>query len=189
MNSSRLIEHPLERFSLTGSLRDLDCTGRDATDKLMTMIDDMRFRKDSIWGTCARYFLLIDLSWFPQLCLSAQINSEKLRAYLWLCERGEIKHIFGDAGTVVPFLRKRGQSRVTHPADKVVPSGPFAAGRNPLSKTDDDLNLAEQLQCGSSVVSAGLRVKGEISGPSSPLSLVESPPQPLRYLSSQIPKS
>ena len=113
MNSSRLIEHPLDRFSLTGSLRDLDCTGRDATDKLMTMIDDMRFRKDSIWGTCARYFLLIDLSWFPQLCLSAQINSEKLRAYLWLCERGEIKDIFDDAGTVVPFLRKKGQSTST----------------------------------------------------------------------------
>ena len=110
MNSSRLIEHPLDRFSLTGSLRDLDCTGRDATEKLMTMIDDMRFRKDSIWGTCARYFLLIDLSWFPQLCLSAQINSEKLRAYLWLCERGEINHIFDDADTAVPFLRKRGQS-------------------------------------------------------------------------------
>jgi len=126
MNSSRLIEHPLDRFLLTGSLRDLDWAGRDATDKLMTMIDDMRFRKDSIWGTCARYFLLIDLSWFPQLCLSAQINSEKLRAYLWLCERGEIKHIFDDAGTVVPFLRKRGQSG-TQPTDKVVPSGPFAA--------------------------------------------------------------
>ncbi len=34
-----------------------------------------------------------DLSRFPQLCFSAQLNSEKLRAYLWLCERGEIKHI------------------------------------------------------------------------------------------------
>jgi cytoskeletal protein CcmA (bactofilin family) len=33
-----------------------------------------------------------------------------------------------------------------------------------LSKTYDDLKLAEQLQRGSSVVSAGLRVKGEISG-------------------------
>ena len=119
MNSSGLIEHPLDRFSLTGSLRDLDCTGRDATDKLMTMIDDMRFRKDSIWGTCARYFLLIDLSWFPQLCLSAQINSEKLRAYLWLCERGEIKHIFDDAGTVVPFLRTRGQSTGTQHAENI----------------------------------------------------------------------
>jgi hypothetical protein len=130
MNSSRSIEHPLDRFSLTGSLRDLDCAGRDATDKLMTMIDDMRFRKDSIWGTCARYFLLIDLSWFPQLCLLAQINSEKLRAYLWLCERGEIKLIFDDAGTVVPFLRKRRQSAGTQPADKVVPSGSFAATKS-----------------------------------------------------------
>jgi cytoskeletal protein CcmA (bactofilin family) len=33
-----------------------------------------------------------------------------------------------------------------------------------LSKTSDDLKLAEQLQRGSSAVSAGLRVKGEISG-------------------------
>jgi len=33
-----------------------------------------------------------------------------------------------------------------------------------LSKTYDDLKLAEQLQRGGSVVSAGLRVKGEISG-------------------------
>jgi cytoskeletal protein CcmA (bactofilin family) len=33
-----------------------------------------------------------------------------------------------------------------------------------LSKTYDDLKLAEHLQRGSSVVSAGLRVKGEISG-------------------------
>ena len=33
-----------------------------------------------------------------------------------------------------------------------------------MSKTYDDLKLAEQLQRGGSVVSAGLRVKGEISG-------------------------
>ena len=33
-----------------------------------------------------------------------------------------------------------------------------------MSKTSDDLKLAEQLQRGSSAVSAGLRVKGEISG-------------------------
>ena len=33
-----------------------------------------------------------------------------------------------------------------------------------MSKTYDDLKLAEQFQRGSSVVSAGLRVKGEISG-------------------------
>jgi hypothetical protein len=74
---------------------------------IMTMISDMRFRKESFWGICARYFLLIDLSRFSQLCFSAQINSEKLRACLWLCERGEIKNIFDDAETVMPFLRKR----------------------------------------------------------------------------------
>ena len=33
-----------------------------------------------------------------------------------------------------------------------------------MSKTYDDLKIAEQLQRGSSVVSAGLRIKGEISG-------------------------
>jgi cytoskeletal protein CcmA (bactofilin family) len=33
-----------------------------------------------------------------------------------------------------------------------------------LSKTYDDLQLAEQFQRGSNVVSAGLRIKGEISG-------------------------
>ena len=75
------------------------------------MIDDMQFRKDSIWGTCARYFLLIDLSWFPQLCLSAQINSEKLRAYLWLCERGELEIVFDNAHILLPFVRKEGKQR------------------------------------------------------------------------------
>jgi hypothetical protein len=96
-------------------------------DKLMTMIDDMQFRKDSIWGTCARYFLLIDLSWFPQLCFSAQINSEKLRAYLWLCERGEIEHIFDDAETVVPFLRKRDSQQALNTPQIVKPFAPVAA--------------------------------------------------------------
>ena len=74
------------------------------------MIGDMRFRKESFWGICARYFLLIDLAWFSQLCVVAQINSEKLRACLWLCERGELENIFDDAQTVLPFVRKKGQS-------------------------------------------------------------------------------
>ena len=110
MNTFRVIRHPLDRFYLTGSLGNLDYKGRAAADHLMTMTSDMRFRKESFWGICTRYFLLIDLSRFPQLCFSAQIHSETFRAYLWLCERGEINHIFDDADTAVPFLRKRGQS-------------------------------------------------------------------------------
>jgi hypothetical protein len=62
MDALKIIQHPLDRFSFSGNLGDLDRTGRVAVDQLMTMIGDMRFRKDSIWGTCARYFLLIDLS-------------------------------------------------------------------------------------------------------------------------------
>jgi hypothetical protein len=106
MTSPRLIQHPLDRFSLTGSLRDLDCTGRVAADKLMTMIEDMRF---------------------PRLCFAAQINSEKLRAYLWLCERGEIEHIFDDAETVVPFLRKRDSQQALNTPKIVKPFAPVAA--------------------------------------------------------------
>ena len=127
MTSPRFIQHPLDRFSLNGNLEDLDGTGRVATNKLMMMIDDMRFRRDSIWGTCARYFLLIDLSWFPRLCFAAQINSEKLRAYLWLCERAEIKHIFDDAETVVPFLRKRDYQQALSTPTIVKPFAPVAA--------------------------------------------------------------
>jgi len=114
MNTFRVIRHPLDRFSFTGSLGDMDQTGRNATDHLMTMISDMQFRKESFWGICARYFLLIDFTRFPQLCFSAQIDSEKLRAYLWLCERGEIKYIFDDAETVIPFLRKKQSTGTQH---------------------------------------------------------------------------
>jgi hypothetical protein len=89
MDNSRIIRHPLDRFSFTGNMGNLDAAGRDAAEKLMTMIGDMRFLKDTIWGTCARYFLLIDTSWFPQVCLFAQINSAMLRTYLLRVEKGE----------------------------------------------------------------------------------------------------
>jgi len=69
MNTFRVIRHPLDRFAFTGSLGDLDYAGRAAADHLMTMISDMRFRQESLWGICARYFLLVDLSRFPQLAL------------------------------------------------------------------------------------------------------------------------
>jgi hypothetical protein len=89
MDNSKIIRHPLDRFSFTENVGNLDASGRDAAEKLMTMIGDMRFLKDIIWGTCARYFLLIDGSWFPRVCSSAQINSAMLRTYLLRVESGE----------------------------------------------------------------------------------------------------
>jgi hypothetical protein len=50
MNTFRVSRHPLDRFSLTGSLGNLDCKGRAAADHLMALISDMRFRKESLWG-------------------------------------------------------------------------------------------------------------------------------------------
>jgi hypothetical protein len=89
MDNPEIIRHPLDRFSLTENMSNLNESGRDAVDTLMTMIGDMRFMKDTIRGFCARYFLLIDTSWFPQLCLSAQINSAMFRVYLWGIQCGE----------------------------------------------------------------------------------------------------
>lgn len=85
----RIIQHPLDRFSFSPSMADLDADGTNAADQLMTMMGDIQFRKDSVWGTYARYVLLVDTSLFPRLCFLAQINGEQLRAHLWSCERGE----------------------------------------------------------------------------------------------------
>jgi hypothetical protein len=84
-----IIQHPLDRFSFTPGMAELDAKGKDAIDQLMTMMGDLQFRKDSVWGTYARYVLLVDTSLFPWLCFLAQINCEKLRAHLWGCEQGE----------------------------------------------------------------------------------------------------
>jgi hypothetical protein len=100
MNDSEIIHHPLDRFSFTGDMGNLDTAGRDAADKLTTMIGDMRFMKDSISGFCARYFLLIDATWFPKLCLSAQINSAMLRFYLWRVQSGEVDELANAAEAV-----------------------------------------------------------------------------------------
>ena len=81
MDHFEIIQHPLDRFTLTGSMADLDATGRDSADQLMTMIGDMKFCKGDIRGTCARYFVFIDNAWFCELCLSAHIHSGKLRNY------------------------------------------------------------------------------------------------------------
>jgi hypothetical protein len=84
-----IIQHPLDRFSFSPSMADLDEEGKSAADQLLTMMGDMQFQKDSVWGTYARYVLLVDTSFFPRLCFLAQINGEQLRAHLWSCERGE----------------------------------------------------------------------------------------------------
>jgi hypothetical protein len=109
MHAFNVIQHPLNRFSFFGNVGDLNPTERAALDQLMTLINDMQFRRESAWGTWARYFLLIDLSWFPQLCFSSQINHKKLRNHLWLYERGELENAFD----VVPSAKTRGQSTAT----------------------------------------------------------------------------
>jgi len=56
MGPSGIIQHPLDRFSLTKSMADLDARGRDAVDQLMTRIGALQFCRHDIRGTCARYF-------------------------------------------------------------------------------------------------------------------------------------
>jgi hypothetical protein len=89
MDYFEIVQHPLDRFSSTGGMGDLDATGRDSADQIMTMIGDLRFAKDNIRGTCARYFLFIDILWFSRLCLSAHVNCAQLRNYLWAVEQAE----------------------------------------------------------------------------------------------------
>ena len=116
MGDLKIIRHPLDRFSFSGNMRDLDAAGRDSADQRLTMIGDMRFLKGTVRGTCARYFLLIDVSWFPKLCFSAHINCETLRAYLWRCESGqkdEIENTSDDAQTALPFPEVKGQAAAT----------------------------------------------------------------------------
>ena len=84
MSHFEIIQHPLDMFSLTGSMADLDARGRDSADQLLTMIGDLQFFKEDIRGTCARYLLFIENEWFCKLCSAARIDSGKLRNYL-LC--------------------------------------------------------------------------------------------------------
>jgi hypothetical protein len=81
-----IIKHPLEECVSFGNISDLDLRGRNSLDLIMTMIGDLRFRNDRIEGTCARYFLLVDLSVIQHLCVSAHINSDKLRDYARRCD-------------------------------------------------------------------------------------------------------
>jgi hypothetical protein len=50
MGDLKIIRHPLDRFSFSGNMRDLDAAGRDSADQRLTMIGDMRFLKDSVWA-------------------------------------------------------------------------------------------------------------------------------------------
>src|SRR5579863_8519821 len=109
MTDPVIIKHPLEECLSFGNLSDLDLRGRDSLDLIMTMIGDMRFRSDSIQGTCARYFLLIDLSVIQNLCVSAHINCDKLRDYIRRCdsiEGGESRRVSDDRQTALSFLKE-----------------------------------------------------------------------------------
>lgn len=88
MDYFEIIRHPLDRFALTGSMAELDAKGRDSADQLMTMIGDMKYCKGDIRGTCARYFVFIDNTWFRDLCLAAHIHFGKLWNYLWCIDNG-----------------------------------------------------------------------------------------------------
>src|ERR1700722_19221998 len=93
MDHFTLIQHPLDRFSLTGSMAGLDASERDSVDKLMTMIGDLQFCKADIRGTCARYFIFVNSAWFCKLCFTASIDSGKLWSYLWEIEYGEPREV------------------------------------------------------------------------------------------------
>jgi len=74
---------------LNEDMGQLDPGGRESVDQLMTMIGDMRSGVDNIRTTCSTYFLLIDMDWFPRLCLSAHLNCVELREALLCLENGE----------------------------------------------------------------------------------------------------
>src|ERR1700722_15364160 len=82
MNYFAIIQHPLDKFSINGSMAELDAKGRESADQLLTMIGDMQFCKEDIRGTLARYFLFVENTWFCKLCSAARIDPGKLRNYL-----------------------------------------------------------------------------------------------------------
>jgi hypothetical protein len=98
MGQFEIIQHPLDRFSLTGSMGDLDGGGRDSADQLMTMIGDLQFCRNDIRGTCARYFFFIDRGWFWKLCLAAHIDFGKLHSYLLAIDKEETDKSCNTAG-------------------------------------------------------------------------------------------
>jgi hypothetical protein len=106
MDCFAVIKHPLDQFSFSGNVGELDPEGRASLETLMQLIGDMRFLKGTAEGACARYFLLVDLSWVPRLCLSARINCVKLREHLWRYELeglGESQDLPDDRQIALPF--------------------------------------------------------------------------------------
>jgi hypothetical protein len=109
MSDPLIIKHPLEECVRFGNICDLDLHGRNSLDLIMTMIGDMQFRSDSINGTCARYFLLVDLSILQNLCVSAHIDCDKLRDHICRCDRVEVDKsnaIYHDRQTGFLFARE-----------------------------------------------------------------------------------
>ncbi len=111
MANPLIIKHPLEEYVSSGNISDLDQQGRNSLDSIMTMIGDLRLRKGSIEGTCARYFLFVDLSVLRNLCASAHIDCDKLREYIRrfdCADVGESEAVSDDPQTAFPFVREEG---------------------------------------------------------------------------------
>jgi hypothetical protein len=127
MDQFEIIQHPLDKFILTGSMADLDAVGKDSADQLMTMIGDMQFCKGDIRGTCARYFIFIDSAWFCKLCFLAHIDCRKLQTYLLCVDNGaanELSDAFDEPQTSFCFAKNE-----DHPA------APFCSAAATQSET------------------------------------------------------
>jgi hypothetical protein len=112
MDRCGIIQHPLDRFSLTETMADLDVKGMDAADQLMTMIGDLRFCRHDIRGTCARYFCFIDTVWLSHLCFSANIDCGRLQTYLRGIDHegaNELDDTFDDAQMSLCFPKNEDQ--------------------------------------------------------------------------------
>jgi hypothetical protein len=121
MDNSIVVKHPLDQFSFAGTVGDLGPEGRASLEMLMQLIGDMKFLRGSGAGACARYFLLVDSSWVPKLCVSANINCVKLREHLWQYELGvvgESQDLADDRQIALPFVdaqRDTGEARDLSP--------------------------------------------------------------------------
>src|ERR1700688_3459092 len=82
MDHFQIIQQPLAKVSITGSMDGLDARGRDSAEPLLALMRDRQCCKEDIRGSCARYFLFIENAWFYKLCSAARIDPEKLRNYL-----------------------------------------------------------------------------------------------------------
>ncbi len=113
MADHTIIKHPLEECVSDGNLSDLDPQGRTSLDLILTLIGDLRFRRDQIEGTCARYFLLVDSSVVQNLCASAHIDCDKLRDHVRRLECGDANEsgvILDDLQSSFAFLAGNGLS-------------------------------------------------------------------------------